>query len=139
MVPSLISHIGIAVSDLNAAVQLYRTFLGVSPTSFREVPDQKVGVAIFDTPESGTSPGGRIELLQATSDDSPIAQFIARRGEGLHHVCLCVDDIESKLSELERIGIRLIDKVPRIGADGHRIAFVHPSDTHGVLIELEER
>ncbi len=134
-----VSHIGIAVSDLAAAVSFYQTLLGVKPGSLTEVADQKVRVAIFDSPESKTVPGGRIELLQATSDDSPIARFIAKRGEGLHHICLYVDDIESKLAEMKAAGVRLIDETPRLGAEGHRIAFVHPSDTHGVLIELEER
>jgi methylmalonyl-CoA/ethylmalonyl-CoA epimerase len=136
---SLISHIGIAVADLDAAVKTYKTLLGVAPSSAHEVADQKVKVAFFDSVSDETIPGGRIELLQATSDDSPIARFISRRGEGLHHICFYVDDLDSKLAELKAAGKRLIDETPRLGAEGHRIAFVHPEDSHGVLIELEER
>jgi methylmalonyl-CoA epimerase len=93
-------------------------------------------VAIF--PASGF-PGGRIELLQATSPDSPIARHIDKRGEGLHHLCIYVNDIERKLAELKAVGFELIDESPRVGAEGNRIAFVHPRDASGVLIELEER
>ena len=104
-----------------------------------EVTDQKVRVAIFSGSGGHENElGGRIELVAATATDSPIASFIARRGEGLHHVCIYVEDIEQKLSELKAAGIRLIDETPRIGAEGSKIAFVHPSDMNGVLIELEE-
>jgi methylmalonyl-CoA epimerase len=136
---ALISHIGIAVADLDAALKAYQTLLGVAPISAHEVIDQKVKVAFFSGASDETTHGGRIELLQATSDDSPIARFINRRGEGLHHICIYVDDLDSKLAELKAAGMRLIDETPRLGAEGHRIAFVYPENTHGVLIELEER
>lgn len=135
----LISHIGIAVADLEASIERYRMLTGRIVGDIEEVPDQKVRVAMFSPAESDEECGGRIELVAATSDDSPIAGFIARRGEGLHHLCLYVDDIEAKLRELKEADVRLIDESPRTGAGGRRIAFVHPSATGGVLIELEER
>jgi methylmalonyl-CoA/ethylmalonyl-CoA epimerase len=136
MAAPLISHVGIAVENLDAAITRYRLLLGADPVHVIDVPDQKVRVAIF--PASGY-PGGRIELLQAMSPDSAIARFISKRGEGLHHLCLYVDDIERKLEELKTAGFQLIDESPRIGAEGNRIAFVHPGSANGVLIELEER
>ena len=136
MVSSLISHVGIAVENLDAAIERYRLLLGVEPVEVTDVPDQKVRVAIF--PASGF-PGGRIELLQATSPDSPIARFISTRGEGLHHLCIYLNDIGQKLEKLKTAGFELIDESPRVGAEGNRIAFVHPRDANGVLIELEER
>jgi len=139
MTRSPISHLGIAVADLDAAIRTYRTLLGVEPASIYEVADQKVKVAFFASVFDDAAVGGQIELLQATSDDSFIARFIDRRGEGLHHVCIFVDDLDARLAELKAAGFRLIDEIPRIGAEGHRIAFVHPSGTNGVLIELEER
>jgi methylmalonyl-CoA epimerase len=80
----------------------------------------------------------RIELLEAIDETSPVAKFIAKRGEGIHHICLEVEDIEAKLRELKAAGVRLIDEAPRAGAGGHKIAFVHPASAHGVLIELTE-
>jgi methylmalonyl-CoA epimerase len=139
MVRPLISHVGIAVVDLDAAVRAYQELLGVAPTSTFEVADQKVKVAFFSGPSAEALHGGQIELLQATSEDSPIARFIAKRGEGLHHICIYVDDLDTRLGKLKAAGVRLIDETPRIGAEGHRIAFVHPSGANGVLIELEER
>ncbi|MEW5795557.1 MAG: methylmalonyl-CoA epimerase [Candidatus Zixiibacteriota bacterium] len=136
---ALISHVGIAVRDLDAAIEKYRALLGCEPVSVHDVPDQQVRAAFFDRANSRLDSGGRVELLQATSPDSPIARFIAKRGEGLHHICIYVDDLPETLARLKSSGRRLIDEVPRIGADGHRIAFVHPADTHGVLFELEER
>jgi len=136
MAEPLISHVGIAVENLETAIERYRLLLGVEPAEVVEVPDQKVRVAIFD---AAGYPGGRIELLQATSPDSPIARFLTKRGEGLHHLCLYVDDLEKKLAQLKGSGVRLIDESPRAGAEGSRIAFVHPSGTNSVLIELEER
>ncbi|MCX6835650.1 MAG: methylmalonyl-CoA epimerase [candidate division Zixibacteria bacterium] len=136
MAAPLISHVGIAVENLDAAIRRYRLLLGVDPVHVVDVPDQKVRVAIF--PASGY-PGGRFELLQATSSDSLIARFISKRGEGLHHLCIYVDDVGLKLEELKAAGLQLIDESPRIGAEGNRIAFVHPGGANGVLIELEER
>jgi methylmalonyl-CoA/ethylmalonyl-CoA epimerase len=133
----LVSHIGIAVSNLEKAIETWRLLTGSEPMHTGVVEEQKVRVAIFAS--GAEAAGGRVELLQATSDDSPIASFIAKRGEGLHHICIYVDDIDEKLSELKEAGVRLIDETPRIGAEGGRIAFVHPRGTSGVLLELEER
>ena len=130
----LVSHIGIAVRDLESAAEEYRLITGSDP-EFHDVPDQQVRIAMF--PAAGD--GARIELMAATKFDSPISRFIQKRGEGLHHICLYTDDIESKLAELAAAGVRLVDLEPRIGAEGTRIAFVHPSGAGGVLIELEER
>lgn len=130
-----VSHVGIAVRDLEAAIRQYTLLLGNPPVQVEDVPDQKVRVAIF----AGSAAGGRVELLSPTSPDSPISRFLERKGEGLHHICVYVEDIEKRLAELKTSGVRLIDETPRIGAEGHRIAFVHPSGMNGVLVELEER
>ncbi len=135
-----LSHVGIAVADLAEAIRKYRLVTGSPEPQIHEVPDQKVKVAIFDTvPDSETSSGGRVELLAPTSDDSPIAKFLSRKGEGLHHVCIYVEDIAARLDELKAAGVALIDAAPRRGAEGNLIAFVHPKDTNGVLIELEQK
>lgn len=132
--PPALSHVGVAVRDLDSAIRRFVLLLGAEPEIIKEVPEQRVRVAIFAHQEAG-----RIELLEATSDDSPIARFIARRGEGLHHVCIVVDNLDRKLSELRAAGVPLVDETPRIGAYGCRIAFVHPTGAGGVLLELEER
>lgn len=135
----LISHIGIAVAELEQAIDRYRMLTGQQEPLLEEVPDWKVRVAIFSgLAGHGSAKGGRIELVAPTTPDSPIATFIAKRGEGLHHICIYVEDIETKLSELKAEGIKLIDETPRIGAEGGKIAFIHPSSMNGVLIELEE-
>ena len=137
---SLISHVGIAVKDLDAAMKQYALLAGHAADMIEEVPEQKVKVAMFAAAgAAGHGAGGRVELLMATSEDSPIAKFVERKGEGLHHVCIYVSDIEKKLAELKAAGVRLIDETPRIGAGGCRIAFVHPAGANGVLVELEER
>ena len=131
-----VSHVGIAVADLDAAIERYTLLLGRPPKVVKEVPDMGVKVAVFETEDAV---GGHIELLAATHPDNSIARFVAGHGEGLHHVCITVDDIEERLAELKARGLRLIDETPRVGALGHRIAFIHPDGGHGVLIELEER
>ena len=135
MTKPLISHIGIAVADLAKAVERYKLLTGDSSPQVHKVPDQQVTVAIFDPADSAV---GRIELVAPTSDSSPVARFIENRGEGLHHICIYVDDITAKLAELKQAGVKLIDESPRVGAGGHLIAFVHPSGSNGVLIELTE-
>ncbi len=137
MPESLISHLGIAVRDLDTAIKLWSVLLGGEPELITDVPDQKVRVAIFSRGVSDT--GGRIELVAPTSPESPIAKFLNSRGEGLHHVCVYDENLDHRLNELTSAGVRLIDSVPRIGAEGNRIAFVHPLGTGGVLLELEER
>lgn len=127
-----IDHVGIAVKNLDEAIKVWEG-LGLKVEEIEEVPDQKVRTAIIHVGES------RIELLEPTSEDSPIAKFIAKRGEGIHHIALGVDDIEAHLEELKEKGYRLIDEKPRIGAGGAKIAFVHPKAVTGVLLELCQR
>lgn len=136
MTDPVISHLGIAVRDLDASIKLWKVLLGAKPILVADVPDQKVRVAIFA--KGVTDSGGRIELVAPTSPDSPIQKFLDSRGEGLHHVCVYVENLDLRLNELTSAGVRLIDKIPRIGAEGNRIAFVHPMGTGGVLLELEE-
>jgi methylmalonyl-CoA/ethylmalonyl-CoA epimerase len=133
----LISHIGIAVSNIESAAKNFGLLCSEDLPKLVTVEDQLVQVAIF-AGEVG-APGGRIELVAPISQDSPVARFIAKRGEGLHHICIYVDDIKAKLAELKSAGVELIDETPRVGAEGHLIAFVHPSGMNGVLIELEQR
>jgi len=127
-----IHHVGIAVKSLDEAVGVFRKITGAEPASTEEVADQKVRVAMFRVGES------RIELLEATAPDSPIARFLEKGGRGVHHLTLSVPDLPGTLASLERDGFKLIDREPRIGAGGEKIAFVHPSSTAGVLIELVE-
>jgi len=127
-----IHHVGIAVSSLQAAIPIFEKLLGHPPDSEEIVADQKVRISVFKVGES------RIELLEATSPDSPIARFIQKRGPGLHHLTLAVPDLKKALRELEGGGVKLIDREPRIGAENESIAFLHPSSTSGVLIELVE-
>ena len=133
MTKPLVSHVGIAVRDLDSAIKSYEILTGLQNPAIENVDSEKVKVAMF------SSSGGRIELLAATSEDSPIAKFINNRGEGLHHICIYVDDIKLKLRELKEAGIKVIDETYRLGAEGKKIAFVHPQNLNGVLIELEER
>jgi methylmalonyl-CoA/ethylmalonyl-CoA epimerase len=132
---SLIAHVGIAVSDFDEAVARYSLLTGDDTPVIEEVADQQVRVAMFS---AGVEGGGNIELLAALSDDSPIAKFLAKRGEGLHHLSIQVADIRARLQQLKDAGIRLIDESPRTGAGSHLVAFVHPSGTGGVLLELVE-
>ena len=127
-----IDHIGIAVKSLTEALKVYETAIGLNVSGFDEVDEQGVRVAMLTVGES------RIELLEPTSPDSPIEKFMAKRGEGIHHIAVRVDDIEQALERLKASGMRLIDSVPRRGAHNTRIAFIHPSSTHGVLLELVE-
>jgi methylmalonyl-CoA/ethylmalonyl-CoA epimerase len=127
-----IHHLGIAVESLAQACPVFEKLLGFVPSSRESVEDQKVRVVTFQVGES------RIELLEATSADSPIGRHIQKRGQGLHHLTLSVPNLAKRLRELERDGVRLIDRNPRAGAGGEQIAFLHPSSTAGVLIELVE-
>ncbi|ALM73989.1 methylmalonyl-CoA epimerase [Thermococcus barophilus] len=127
-----IDHVGIAVKNLDEAIKLWES-LGLKVAEIEEVPEQKVRVAVFKVGES------RIELLEGTSEDSPISKFIAKRGEGIHHIALGVENIEEHLEKLKEQGFRLIDEKPRIGAGGAKIAFIHPKSINGVLLELCER
>jgi methylmalonyl-CoA epimerase len=128
-----LDHIGIAVSNLTEALAFYRDALGLEVESPEEVPSQRVRAHFIPVGESA------IELLEATAEDSPIARYVGKRGPGLHHITLRVDDIEAALARLRARGVRLIDETPRAGAHGSRVAFVHPSSAHGVLIELTQK
>ena len=125
-----IEHVAIAVSSLKEPSKVFGEILGLDNTSKEEVVDQKVVTDIFDTGR------GKVELLEATSDDSPISNFLEKRGNGVHHIAFLVDDLEIALKDLAESGIDLIDKSPRIGAEGMLIAFLHPKSTGGVLVEL---
>jgi methylmalonyl-CoA/ethylmalonyl-CoA epimerase len=127
-----IHHVGIAVESLRTAVPLFERLLERASETEEVVENQKVRIAMFALGES------RIELLEATSPDSPIARFISKRGQGVHHVALAVANLSGVLAQLEAAGVRLIDREPRIGAGKERIAFLHPASTAGVLIELVE-
>ncbi len=138
MSDSVISHVSIAVADLDASIARFTLITGHPPHLVKEVPEQGVKVAIFVGSESDDA-GGNIELVSPLSDESPVGRFITRRGEGLHHVCVYVDDLDEKLADLKAEGARLIDNEPRVGAEGDRIAFVHPTSVNGVLLELQEK
>ena len=125
-----IEHVAIAVNDLEKPSDLFGNLLGINHTSTEEIHNQKVITDIFDTGS------GKVELLKATSDDSPITKFLEKRGPGVHHVAFRVDNLALALEELSEAGVTLIDTEPRIGAEGMLIAFLHPKSTSGVLVEL---
>jgi methylmalonyl-CoA epimerase len=127
-----IDHIGIAVKSLADAVRVYENVIGLKVSGYEQVDDQGVRVAMLPLGES------RIELLEPTTPASPIEKFMAKRGEGIHHIALRVENIEEALERFKAAGARLIDTVPRPGAHNTRIAFVHPASTCGVLLELVE-
>jgi methylmalonyl-CoA/ethylmalonyl-CoA epimerase len=127
-----IDHIGIAVSSIEEALAFYRDALGLEVEAPEDVPSQRVRARFIPAGETA------LELLQATADDSPIAKYVAKRGPGLHHLTLRVDDITAVLARLKSRGVRLIDETPRPGAHGSLVAFIHPSSAHGVLIELKQ-
>lgn len=128
-----IQHLGVAVASIDEALAFWRDGLGLDLGEIELVEDQGVRVAMLPIGES------RIELLEATGDETPVGKFIAKRGPGIHHLCVEVDNIEARLAELKARGVRLIDESPRIGAGGALVAFVHPAGTGGVLIELTQR
>jgi len=128
-----IDHLGIAVRSISDSLNFYRDALGLELSGTEEVQDQGVRVALLPAGES------RIELLEPFSEDTPVGRFIARRGEGLHHICYEVDDLASKLVDLRSRGIRLLDGYPRRGAEGKLVAFLHPASAYGVLVELVEK
>lgn len=125
-----INHIGVAVRSIDASAPFYRDVLGMVFEGTEVVAEQKVKVAFFSVGES------RVELLEPTADDSPVAKFLEKNGEGTHHVAYEVDDLVATLARLKAAGVRLIDEVPRRGAHGTRIAFLHPKASGGVLTEL---
>jgi methylmalonyl-CoA epimerase len=128
-----IDHIGIATTAIDGSVDFWRDTLGLEVGEIEEVSQQKVRVCMLPVGES------QVELLEATSVDSPISKFIEKRGQGIHHIAFRVDDIRGMLAEMKRKGARLIDEEPRTGAGGCLVAFIHPSSTGGVLLELVQR
>jgi methylmalonyl-CoA/ethylmalonyl-CoA epimerase len=127
-----LSHIGIAVKNLMHSTDIFQRLFSTKDIYLESVPDQKVNIAMF---EAG---GTHIELLEGTNVESPISKFIEKKGEGIHHISFQVDDIEKKLARLKAEGFQLIDEIPRVGAGGNLIAFIHPKSTNGVLIELTQ-
>ena len=127
-----IDHIAIVVENLDRALGVYRDALGMTVTDVREMPEQDVMMAFLPSGDS------EIELLEPLHADSGIGKYLAKRGEGLHHICLEVDDIETTLADLKAKGSQLIDETPKQGAHG-KIAFIHPKGAHGVLVELVQR
>lgn len=127
-----LEHIGIATRGIDKAVGFWRDALGLEEIETEEIEEQMVRVALLPIGDS------RVELLEPTSEDSPIAKFLEKRGPGLHHIAMHVDDIRATLSRLKNSGARLIDETPRKGAGGCLIAFIHPASTGGVLLELVE-
>jgi methylmalonyl-CoA/ethylmalonyl-CoA epimerase len=127
-----IHHLGYAVEDVEAVALFYKKNFGVLPGEPEFVEEQGIVATMFRVGES------RVELVQPTCPDSPVGKFLARRGEGFHHVAYQVDDLEAVLARLQSNGVELVDEKPRIGAGGTRMAFVHPKDTFGVLTELVE-
>lgn len=127
-----IEHIGIAVNSLEEAIPYYEKTLGLKCYAIEEVKDQKVKTAFFKIGQT------KLELLESTDPDGPIGKFLEKKGQGVHHIAFAVNDIEKNLEEAEGNGVRLIDKVPRKGAEGLDIAFLHPKSTFGVLTEFCE-
>jgi methylmalonyl-CoA/ethylmalonyl-CoA epimerase len=127
-----LDHIGIAVADLRQALAFYRDALGLEVSAPHEVPTEKVSATFVPLGEPA------LELLEATSPDSAIARFVERRGPGIHHITLRVDDIQAALDRLKARGVRLVDEAPRPGAHGSLVAFIHPSAAQGVLVELKQ-
>jgi methylmalonyl-CoA/ethylmalonyl-CoA epimerase len=132
MKPSHIEHIGIAVNNLESALDFYEKVMGLTCYKIEEVPDQKVRTAFLMVGET------KIELLESTDPEGPIGKFIEKRGEGIHHIAFSVEKIEEQLAHAQRMGVKLIDSTPRRGAEDLDIAFLHPKSAAGVLIEFCE-
>jgi methylmalonyl-CoA epimerase len=128
-----LDHIGIAVANVDEALKFYRDALGLEIESPEDVVSQRVRAHFIPAGEAA------LELLEATAEDSPIARFVARKGPGLHHITLRVDDVSAVLAQLKARGVRLIDEAPREGAHGSLVAFIHPASAHGVLVELKQK
>ncbi len=133
MEPTHIEHIGIAVKDLQEAIQFYEKTFGLKCYAVEEVKDQKVKTAFFKVGQT------KIELLESTEPDGPIGKFLEKKGQGVHHIAFAVNGLQERLEELEQKEVQLIDRSPRKGAEGLNIAFLHPRSTFGVLTELCEQ
>jgi len=130
MKPTHIEHIGIAVSDLSAAVKYYEQVLGLQCYAVEEVPDQRVKTAFFRIGDT------KIELLESTDPEGPVGKFISKKGEGIHHIAFAFENVGAALNEAKDKGVEIIDIVPRQGAEGLKIGFLHPKSTFGVLTEF---
>ena len=133
MKPTVVDHIGIAVKSIDESLKFWEEALGIHCHGVEEVAEQKVKTAFLPLGDT------EVELLEGTSEESPVSKFIAAKGEGIHHLAIRVENLEAALEELKAKGVRLIDEKPRIGAGGAKIAFVHPKASGGVLLELSER
>lgn len=133
MKPTHIEHLGIAVKNLEESIPYYENLLGTKCYNVEEVKDQRVKTAFFLVGET------KIELLESTDPEGPIGKFLEKKGEGIHHIAFAVDNASVALTEAEALGLTLIDKVSRKGAEGMNIGFLHPKSTHGVLIEFCSR
>lgn len=130
---TVVDHIGIAVKSIDEALNFWEGTLGIKCHGVEEVADQKVKTAFLPIADT------EVELLEGTSPESPVSKFIEAKGEGIHHLAIRVENLESALEELKEKGVRLIDEKPRLGAGGAKIAFLHPKATGGILLELSER
>ncbi len=131
-----ISHIGVAVENLEEAIEKFSDIFGYGPSKTIEMEEMNLRIALFSKENSEI---GNVELLSPTDKPSSIKKFIEKNGDGLHHIAIAVDDIEKRLAELKEKGYKLIDETPRIGALGHKIAFIHPSSANGILLELVQK
>ncbi|MBI1806554.1 MAG: methylmalonyl-CoA epimerase [Ignavibacteria bacterium] len=128
-----VSHVGVAVKNLPDSIELFSKLFKINSVETEEVPDQKVRLSFFHVGDTS------IELTEATAPDSPIARFIEKRGEGVHHLSFEVDDIRAEIKRLKDEGFQLIDEHPRLGAGGYWVAFIHPRSTNGVLVEISQK
>lgn len=128
-----IDHIGVAINNIKKGLEFYEAYLNLKTSEPIDVPDQKVRVAFMQIGDT------KLELIEPLGEDSPVYKFIQKKGEGIHHICFLVDNVDEALSELKGKGVKLIDQKSRIGATGKKIAFLHPESSSGVLIELKER
>ena len=135
---AVLDHIGIAVQDLNAALAFYRDALGLEVEGSEDVGSQRVRAHFIPLSEGGSGARTTLELLEATAADSPIAKYLEKRGPGIHHITLRVDDIRAAIAQLKARGVRLINEEPRVGAEDALVAFIHPASAHGVLVELKQ-
>jgi methylmalonyl-CoA/ethylmalonyl-CoA epimerase len=125
-----INHVAVVVADMEKSLAFWRDALGLEMTELRDVPAEAAQIAFLPIA------GSEIELVRPTTDDSGLAKYLAKKGSGMHHVCLEVDDIQAMMDRLKAKGVRLINDAPKVGADGKRYAFIHPESTSGVLVEL---
>ena len=129
-----IDHIAVVVQDMEAALKVYRDALGLPLARVEDVPAEGVKVAFLPMPEGD----GEVELVQPTDEESGIARFLAKRGQGIHHICFRVDDIQAAMDHVVANGLQVIEDEPRVGSQGQKYVFIHPKSAHGVLIELYE-